>query len=99
MSKPTRPRIRLEIRRERLLEKALELSTANQYCTLTMRQLADADGCGKTMLYRAVGNKQEVQQAIERYALEKGAAHPAALAVLRQMAAMGDQRAIDVIGS
>jgi len=51
------------------------------------------------MVYRAVGNKQEVQEAIERYALEKGAAHPAALAVLRQMAAMGDQRAIEVIGS
>lgn len=99
MSKKTKPRIRLETRRERLLERALELSTTNQYCTLTMRQLADADGCGKTMLYRAVGNKQEVQRAIELYALEKGPGHPAALVVLRQMAAMGDQRAIEVIGS
>lgn len=99
MSKQTKQRIRLETRRERLLERALELSTTNQYCTLTMRQLADADGCGKTMLYRAVGNKQEVQRAIELYALEKGLGHPAALVVLRQMAAMGDQRAIEVFGS
>ncbi|WP_368177877.1 hypothetical protein [Aeromonas sp. R7-1] len=98
MEKQKRGRVSRSERRIRLLDKALQLSQDRQYQTITMDQLAAAEGCPKTAIYRALGSKKEAIVAIEDYALSKGLADQAAAQVIRQMASIGHPAASQLTG-
>lgn len=96
MEQKKRSRIGKVDRRVMLLEAAIKLSQGRQYQTLKMDELAKAGGCEKPVVYRSIGKRAEVIKAIEDYAIEQGAAHPGALIVLKQMAAIGNEQAIKI---
>lgn len=91
-------RVSRDDRRLRLLDKALQLSQERQYQTITMEQLAEAEGCPKTAVYRALGNKGMAIAEIEQYALSKGLGHQPAAQVIRQMISIGHPAASHLTG-
>lgn len=98
MEKKKGNRVSRSERRIRLLDKALLLSQDRQYQTITMDQLAEAEGCPKTAIYRALGKKNEAITAIEEYALSKGLHDKAAAQVIKQMASIGHPAARQLTG-
>ncbi|MFM5576930.1 hypothetical protein ACET8O_20445 [Aeromonas veronii] len=96
MEQQKRIRIGKNERRVMLLEAAIKLSQGRQYQTLKMDELAKEGGCEKPVIYRVIGRKADVIKAIEEYAIEQGAAHKGALVVLKQMAAIGNEKAIRI---
>jgi len=83
------PYIRLEARRQQVLDAALAIAASRSYQTITIKGLAREIGCSHTVIRRALGDLLHLHQAIEQEARRRGMKDASAKPVLLQMRAIG----------
>lgn len=100
MTPQTRPRLIPRDRRASILDAAVTLAAHTGYNRVTREAIATAAGCSPALVSHTFGTIQALRRAIMGEAIRLARAHgePAALAIIAQGLAVGDNRATHLPG-